>query len=628
MSGLLQIAEPGMSEAPHQYRLAIGIDLGTTHSLVAAVWQNKMTVFPDETGHVLLPSVVRYVANEKPIVGAKARDNQVSHPESTISSVKRLMGKNYDEAVQCFHGQNQLIDEGKIVRIKTDAGLKTPIDVSSDILRTLKERVREQLSEEIAGAVITVPAYFDETQRQATKDAAQLAGLYVLRLLAEPTAAAVAYGLDYEKPGTYVAYDLGGGTFDVSVLKLKQGVFEVLATGGNTLLGGDDFDEILKSYMIEQGALTSLTKQDYQQLLHRARSVKEAFSQAGEVDVHELLQNNQPLHITIKRETFFELTQTLVDQTMSIVEQTLKDAKLEKGDIDGVILIGGSTRLLSVKKALKDYFKCSLYDSINPDEVVAIGAAKQANLLAGNRLENEDWLLLDVIPLSLGIETMGGLVEKIIPRNATIPCTYAQDFTTFKDGQTSLSVHVLQGERDLVEHCRSLARFELRGIAPQVAGVARIRITFHVDADGLLCVTAQDLSTNVQTQVVVKPSYGLTDEEVAQRLREASSLGNEDKLSRVLREETVEAMRLIQAMNTALSEDSDLLSIDELKMLKEDVALLQDAIDKQDLSQIKEQTKQLSTASASFAARRMDRAIFKALSGQSVDEIKEKTCQN
>ena len=618
---LLQISEPGMSAAPHQHRLAVGIDLGTTNSLVATVRSGSAACLPDKEGRVTLPSVVRYAENGDMEIGYGALKAQKTDPVNTVSSAKRLIGRVLDDLSQERHYLPYRFGEsGHIVELNTRQGAKTPIEVSSEILKALKSRAEETLGGDLVGAVITVPAYFDDAQRQATKDAARLAGLNVLRLLNEPTAAAIAYGLDNASEGTFVVYDLGGGTFDVSVLQLTKGLFEVKATGGNSALGGDDFDHRLFCHLLEQNDLSKLNERDSQLLLSLVRAAKEQLTNQTEAVVEATLSDGRKIHTVLTRQEFHHMTQNLVQKTIEPVKQALKDAGVTKADIKGVIMVGGSTRMLHVQQAVATFFGQTPLNNLNPDEVVALGAAIQANVLAGNKTDGE-WLLLDVTPLSLGLETYGGLAEKIIPRNSTIPTARAQDFTTFKDGQTAMTIHVVQGERELVSDCRSLAKFTLRGIPPMTAGAARIRVTFQVDADGLLSVSAQEQSTGVQAQIEVKPSYGLDDDTITQMLKDSMSNAAEDMAARARAEAVVEAESLTDAVNAALELDSDLLDAEELIQIQQDIADLQSRLQDGNAEDIRAAVAKLSRSTDNFAAKRMNRNIQRALTGQSVDDI-------
>ena len=617
---LLQISEPGMSAAPHQHRLAVGIDLGTTNSLVATVRSGSAVCLPDSDGRATLPSVVRYLDDEVE-VGKNALSAQKTDPLNTISSAKRLIGRTLtDLAQEAQYLPYRFTPNERVVELNTRQGAKTPIEVSAEILKALKLRAEETLGGDLVGAVITVPAYFDDAQRQATKDAARLAGLNVLRLLNEPTAAAIAYGLDNASEGTFVVYDLGGGTFDVSVLQLTKGLFEVKATGGNSALGGDDFDHRLFCYLLEQNDLSKLNEQDSQLLLSLVRSAKEKLTTQTEAVIETTLSDGHKVHTVITRQEFHNLTQNLVQKTIEPVKQALKDAGVTKADVKGVIMVGGSTRMLHVQQAVATFFGQTPLNNLNPDEVVALGAAIQANVLAGNKTDGE-WLLLDVTPLSLGLETYGGLAEKIIPRNSTIPTARAQDFTTFKDGQTAMTIHVVQGERELVSDCRSLAKFTLRGIPPMAAGAARIRVTFQVDADGLLSVSAQEQSTGVQAQIEVKPSYGLDDSTITQMLKDSMSNAAEDMAARARAEAVVEAESLTDAVNAALELDSDLLEAEELQQIQQDIAALQGRLKDGKAEDIRAAVAKLSRSTDNFAAKRMNRNIQRALTGQSVDNI-------
>ncbi|MCW5299709.1 Fe-S protein assembly chaperone HscA [Herbaspirillum lusitanum] len=618
---LLQISEPGMSTAPHQHRLAVGIDLGTTNSLVATVRNSIPEVLSDEEGRSLLPSVVRYLPNGHANIGYKAQAAQTIDPKNTIVSVKRFMGRGLKDIAYVENLPYDFQDAPGMVQLKTVAGVKSPVEISAQILATLRQTAEDALGDDLVGAVITVPAYFDDAQRQATKDAAQLAGLNVLRLLNEPTAAAIAYGLDNGSEGIFAVYDLGGGTFDISILKLTKGVFEVLSTGGDSALGGDDFDQRLFCWICEQSQLAPLSDEDTRILLVKAREVKELLSSKAYTQIDAVLNSGEEVHLSITAEEFVALTQHLVAKTITPSRKALRDAGLSVDDVDGVVLVGGATRMPHVRKAVGEFFQTTPLANIDPDKVVALGAAVQANLLAGNRAAGDDWLLLDVIPLSLGIETMGGLAEKVIPRNSTIPCARAQEFTTFKDGQTALAVHVVQGERELVTDCRSLARFELRGIPPMAAGAARIRVTYQVDADGLLSVSAREMTSGVEAAITVKPSYGLADDDVARMLQDSFQSADEDMKRRALREEQVEAERIILATQSALDADSALLTEQERIDIAALIEIVREKAQSDDHLAIKASVEALAHGTEEFAARRMDRSVHAALAGKKLDEV-------
>ncbi|HCL2688920.1 TPA: Fe-S protein assembly chaperone HscA [Pseudomonas aeruginosa 0C2E] len=617
---LLQIAEPGQSPKPHERRLAVGIDLGTTNSLVAAVRSGVAEPLPDAQGRLILPSAVRYHA-ERAEVGESARAAAAEDPFNTVISVKRLMGRGLEDVKQLGEQLPYRFRQGEshMPFIETVQGLKSPVEVSADILRELRQRAETTLGGELVGAVITVPAYFDDAQRQATKDAARLAGLNVLRLLNEPTAAAVAYGLDKGAEGLVAIYDLGGGTFDISILRLTRGVFEVLATGGDTALGGDDFDHAIAGWVIEQAGLSAdLDPGSQRQLLQIACAAKERLTDEASVRVAYGDWSGE-----LSRATLDELIEPFVARSLKSCRRAVRDSGVDLEEIRSVVMVGGSTRVPRVRTAVGELFGCEPLTDIDPDQVVAIGAAIQADALAGNK-RGEELLLLDVIPLSLGLETMGGLMEKVIPRNTTIPVARAQEFTTYKDGQTAMMIHVLQGERELVKDCRSLARFELRGIPPMVAGAAKIRVTFQVDADGLLGVSARELSSGVEASIQVKPSYGLTDGEIARMLKDSFDYAGDGKAARALREQQVEAQRLLEAVQSALDVDGErLLDEEERLAIAAQMDTLRELAGGSDTAAIENQIKRLSQVTDAFAARRMDATVKAALSGRRLNEIEE-----
>jgi molecular chaperone HscA len=614
---LLQISEPGKSTMPHEHRHAVGIDLGTTNSLVASVISGTASILEQKNKERLLPSVVNY-SSTNTLVGSEAKKLQINNPHNTISSVKRLIGKNLSDIDTKYYSLDLKGDDG-VIEIQTDQGVKNPIEVSSDILKKLKETAEESLGNELYGAVITVPAYFDDAQRQATKDSAKLAGINVLRLINEPTAAAVAYGLDQNKAGNFVIFDLGGGTFDVSILNLSKGIFEVQATHGDANLGGDDYDQIIFKWLCKNNEINISDAKIKQQLFSLSRDIKEALTNKTSVKINEKINEKIHIQCELSQKEFEIITKDLTKKTVDSTRQALHDAGLSVSEIQGVVMVGGSTRMPCIQSAVKDFFKQPLLNNLNPDEVVALGAAQQANILAGNT--NDSLLLLDVTPLSLGIETMGDIVERIIPRNSTLPVSMSRTFTTYKDGQTAMIIHVVQGERDLVKDCRSLAQFTLKGIPPLVAGAAKILVTFQVDADGLLSVSAKELSTGIQSAIEVKPSYGLSDEKIKKMLEDSFNLANEDKESRALSEVKIEGLQLLEMIENAIKEDSDLLKDTELTLLQKNLSELKKSLESSDRDHIEELTKQLNESSQSFAAKRMDRSIHKALTGKSINSL-------
>ena len=629
---LLQISEPGLSTLPHQHRLAVGIDLGTTNSLVATVRNGISVVLNDKNGRAMLPSVVRYLADGSVAVGEAAQAMQSEDAANTILSVKRFMGRGLKDVGEISRlpyrfadaspaGSGQGPGQGSgMLQLRTVAGAKSPVEVSAEILKVLRGRAETALGGELVGAVITVPAYFDDAQRQATKDAARLAGLNVLRLLNEPTAAAIAYGLDNAAEGIYAVYDLGGGTFDISILRLSRGVFEVLAANGDSALGGDDFDQRIHCWLLEKNHLSALGPQDTRLLLTHARAAKEQLTEHAETRITAVLSTGEVIDNVLTRSEFHTLSQNLVQRTLQPLRRALRDAKLEVADIKGVVMVGGATRMPQVQHAVEEFFGQTPLTNLDPDKVVALGAAIQANLLAGNR-GAEDWLLLDVIPLSLGIETMGGLAEKIIPRNSTIPTARAQEFTTYKDGQAAMSIHVVQGERELVSDCRSLAKFELRGIPAMVAGAARIRVTFQVDADGLLNVSAREMRSGAEAAIAVKPSYGLNDAEITRMLQESTQHAQGDMQSRALREQQAEAEQLLEAVQHALEQDGGLLEQAERKQIETRMEALRNTLQLTDHLAIKRAATVLNDATVSFAQARMDKSVAHVLTGKNIAEL-------
>jgi molecular chaperone HscA len=642
---LLQISEPGLSTAPHQHRLAVGIDLGTTNSLVGTVRNGISVVLGDEHGRAMLPSVVRYAADGSVMVGEAAQALQSDDPVNTIVSVKRFMGRGLVDVGDISQLPYRFVDastssaqapltgsldslwtkgsEHGMVQLRTVAGVKSPVEISAEILKVLRSRAEASLGGELVGAVITVPAYFDDAQRQATKDAAKLAGLNVLRLLNEPTAAAIAYGLDNASEGVYAVYDLGGGTFDISILRLSRGVFEVLAANGDSALGGDDFDQRIYCWILEKNQLSALNPRDTRLLLTLARTAKEQLTEHDEARMTAVLSNGEVIDNVLTQAEFEIMSQNLIQRTLQPLRRALRDAKLSVEEVRGVVMVGGATRMPQVQRAVGEFFGQTPLTNLDPDKVVALGAAIQANLLAGNR-SRDDWLLLDVIPLSLGLETVGGLAEKIIPRNSTIPTARAQEFTTYKDGQTAMSLHVVQGERELVQDCRSLAKFELRGIPPMVAGAARIRVTFQVDADGLLNVAAREMGSGIESAIVVKPSYGLSDAEIARMLQDSTQHARDDMQARTMREQETEASQLLEAVQHAVAQDGKLLDPVQRAHIETQMAVLRDALQSADHLVIKRAITALNEATVSFAQSRMDKSVTRALAGKNISDLESK----
>ena len=631
---LLQISEPGLSTAPHQHRLAVGIDLGTTNSLVASVRNGISVVLNDEHGRAMLPSVVRYFADGEVVVGEAAQALQSEDPANTIVSVKRFMGRGLSDVGDISQLPYRFAEVASsfptsggsghgMVQLRTVAGIKSPVEISAEILRVLRARAEASLGGELVGAVITVPAYFDDAQRQATKDAAKLAGLNVLRLLNEPTAAAIAYGLDNASEGVYAVYDLGGGTFDISILRLSRGVFEVLAANGDSALGGDDFDQRIYCWILEKNQLSALGPKDTRLLLTMARAAKEQLTEHDEAHITAVLSGGEVIDNVLTQSEFESMSKNLIQRTLQPLKRALRDAKLAVDDVKGVVMVGGATRMPQVQQAVGEFFGQTPLTNLDPDKVVALGAAIQANLLAGNQ-SRDDWLLLDVIPLSLGLETVGGLVEKIIPRNSTIPTARAQEFTTYKDGQTAMSLHVVQGERELVADCRSLAKFELRGIPPMVAGAARIRVTFQVDADGLLSVMAREMGSGIEAAIEVKPSYGLSDAEITRMLQDSTQHAKDDMQARALREQETEATQLIDAVQHALMQDGELLEMSQRAHIESQMNALKQVLQSPDHMVIKRAIVALNESTVSFAQSRMDKSVKRALAGKNISELEIK----